>query len=127
MRTETARQLAGLRKELGQPMRMLLKAQQEDGETRRMDQVEQKRLLEDIRSFLSRIKSMTASMSRENRLLRRLYFESMNRREDNITNAEKRTFKWILEDKSDCATSVQGQKDKEEQEMRQRTRQSFLT
>ncbi|KKA22490.1 hypothetical protein T310_3488 [Rasamsonia emersonii CBS 393.64] len=126
MRTESASQLAGLRKELGKAIQKLLKEQKEDAETRQINEAEQIKLLTEIRSSLSRLQSMTTSMSRENRVLRRLYFKSMNSREDNITDAEKGTFRWFLEDRSDCAASVTGENDDEEPVMRQRTRHSFL-
>jgi hypothetical protein len=101
MSTETASQFTSLRKELGQAVQEFLKKSDENIETNRNNESEQVKSLAEIRNSLSRLYVLADSMSRENRILRRLYFKSMYSREDTIANAESGTFAWILENGDD--------------------------
>jgi hypothetical protein len=78
---------------------LLKKQNMEDVETTRDDGAEQIKSLAEIRFSLSRLQLMMNSISRENRILRRLCFDSMYAREDAIAEAETGTFGWILEDR----------------------------
>ena len=81
-------------------MQELLKKQNmKDVETTRNDGAGQIKSLAGIRFSLSRLQLMMNSISRENRILRRLCFDSMYAREDAIAEAESGTFRWILEDR----------------------------
>ncbi|KAH0534152.1 hypothetical protein FGG08_007261 [Glutinoglossum americanum] len=97
MSTETASQFTCLRKELGQAVQGFLKKLDDDGETNRNNGLEQTESLAEIRTSLSKLQGLVNLISKENRVLRRLYFESVHLREDNIAEAESGTFAWILE------------------------------
>lgn len=101
MSTETASQFTCLRKELGQTVQEFLKKSDENIETNRNNESEQMKSLAEIRNSLSRLYVLANSMSRENRILSRLYFKSMYSREDTIADAESGTFAWILENGDD--------------------------
>jgi hypothetical protein len=85
---------------------LLKKPNKEDVETIRNDGVEQIKSLTEIRFSLSKLQLMTKSMSQENRILRRLYFESMYAREDAIAEAASGTFGWILEERDDNSSEA---------------------
>ena len=103
MSTETATQLAYVRKELNQAVKALLEIK----DTARPNADEEKiHPSTDICSALSRLQSMSRSLSRENQILRRLYFANIYTREDTIANAEGGTFKWILEDEDKSIHSI---------------------
>jgi hypothetical protein len=103
MSTETATQLACVRKELNQAVKALLEIK----DTARPNADEEKiHPSTDICSALSRLQSMSRSLSRENQILRRLYFANIYAREDTIANAEGGTFKWILEDEDKSIHSI---------------------
>jgi hypothetical protein len=59
----------------------------------------------EIRRSLSKLQSMMKLVSKENRILGRLRFQSMYTRQDTIGEAESGTFGWILEDEDDRSTS----------------------
>jgi hypothetical protein len=77
---------------------LVKKQNKEDMDTLPHDGAEQIKSLAEICFSLSRLQLMTKSMSRENRILRRLCFESIYAREDAIAKAESGTFRWILEE-----------------------------
>ena len=101
MSTETASQFTCLRKELQQAVQEFLKRSDDNVETNRNNESEQMKSLAEIRNSLSRLYLLANSMSRENRILSRLYFKSIYSREDTIANAESGTFTWILENGDD--------------------------
>ena len=101
MSTETASQFTCLRKELEQAVQEFLKRSDDNVETNRNNESEQMKSLAEIRNSLSRLYVLANSMSRENRILSRLYFKSIYSREDTIANAESGTFTWILENGDD--------------------------
>jgi len=89
MSSDTAKEFAHLRGELDVAVKALL-----ESKTNR----EQMFPSEDFRSALSRLQIMSRSLSRENEILRLLYFDNMYSREDAITEAESGTFRWIVEE-----------------------------
>ncbi|KAH6714421.1 hypothetical protein BKA61DRAFT_359607 [Leptodontidium sp. MPI-SDFR-AT-0119] len=95
MSTETATQLTCLRQELNLAVKVLLETKDN---ARPNEDEENIHSSMDICSALSRLQSMSRSLSRENRILRRLYFDNIYAREDTIADAESGTFKWILEE-----------------------------
>jgi hypothetical protein len=98
MSTETSTQLTCLRQELNQAVKELL----ETKDNARPNEDKKKIYSSmDICSALSTLQSMSRSLSRENQILRRLYFDNIYAREDTITDAEGGTFKWILEEDED--------------------------
>lgn len=94
---ESAKQFALLREELMQAMKNSLERSNENVETTCNEEAEQAKSLAEIYCGLSKLQSMAKSMSQENRILGRLYFEAMYAREDTIADAEDGTFEWILE------------------------------
>lgn len=98
MSTETSAQLTCLRQELNQAVKALL----ETKDNARPDEDKKKMYSAmDICSALLTLQSMSRSLSRENQILRRLYFDNIYAREDTITDAESGTLKWILEEDED--------------------------
>jgi hypothetical protein len=97
MSTETATQFACLREELNEAVKALL----ETKDKARPNEDEVISPSTDICSTLSRLQSMSRSLSQENQILRRLYFDNIYAREDTIADAESGTFKWILEEDED--------------------------
>ncbi len=95
MSKETAAQFTGIRQELDQAVTALLEIK--DRTRLNADEEKVNRSM-DICFGLSRLQSMSRSLSRENQILRRLYSNSMNAREDNIPDAERGTFEWIIEE-----------------------------
>ena len=108
MSTETSAQLTCLRQELNQAVKALL----ETKDNARPDEDKKKTYSSmDICSALSTLQSMSRSLSRENQILRRLYFDNLYAREDTITDAESGTFKWILEEDEDESIYSIGEND----------------
>jgi hypothetical protein len=104
MSTETAAQLTCLRHELNLAVKALIDTKDN---ARPNEDEENINSSMDICSALSRLQSMSRSLSRENRILRRLYFDNIYAREDTIADAESGTFKWILkEDENESIHSI---------------------
>ena len=61
-------------------------------------------LLAELRGIMAKIEIRARALPRENAVLRRLYFDTMYSREDNISMAESGTFKWMLGEQ-DAASS----------------------
>jgi hypothetical protein len=70
---------------------------------------------------------MAKSIPRDNHILRRLHFQSIYLREDAIMDAESGTFRWIVEESEGDDTVNFECETVEEEELRKRTRNSFLT
>ena len=62
--------------------------------------------LKDIRIALSDVAEATTTIAREDRVLKKLKFDSMYSREDSIENAHFQTFKWLLQDPNDDSKLV---------------------
>jgi len=98
MSTQTATQFTCLRQELNQAVKALLDTKDKTGPNENEGKICSST---DICSALSRLQSMSRSLSRENQILRRLYFDNIYAREDNIADAMSGTFKWIVEENED--------------------------
>lgn len=83
-----------------------------------------------VRDLLLTLQSMITSLPRENWILKNLHFDSLHKREDNISNAEEGTFEWILRDESEddshTMSSHDNIVDEPEMERRARSRELFL-
>ena len=98
MSTETATQFTYLRQELDQAVKALLETKDKARPNADEENIYPST---NLCSTLSRLQSMSKSLSRENQILRRLYFDNIYAREDTIADAESGTFKWILEEDED--------------------------
>ncbi|KAJ5668536.1 uncharacterized protein N7477_007106 [Penicillium maclennaniae] len=79
---------------------------------------------------LSNLQSTTRSISWQNHILSRLIFPSMYRRGDSIEDPENGTFAWMVKEKFDSLSgrdSIWEKRVKEQEKMRNNTRQQFLT
>jgi hypothetical protein len=67
-------------------------------------------LLAELRGIMAKIEIRARALPRENAVLRRLYFDTMYSREDNISMAESGTFKWMLgeQDSASSRSSISG-------------------
>ncbi len=96
--TESATQFRCLRRDLMKAIQENLARSAPDAGCRAVVETRKAKSLGDIRSSLSKIASMAESLPRENQVLRRLYFDSVYSREDMISDAESKTFTWIVEE-----------------------------
>lgn len=137
MSPETAAQFTCLREELSRAVKALRETKENGSENEENGSKNEENIytLTDICSALSKLQSMSRSLSWENNILRRLYFDNITARKDNIEDAESGTFKWILEEEqvpeirnlgNKPKSSPDDQKDEAEQELRRQTRDSFL-
>jgi len=62
---------------------------------------EDNQILTEIRISLSKLAKISNSISRENLCLKRLYFDSMHRREDSVEDPQGGSFGWMLEGPED--------------------------
>ncbi|KAJ5704545.1 hypothetical protein N7536_000234 [Penicillium majusculum] len=101
--------------------------------------------LAELGSSLSKFQAVTTSISRQNKLLKRLAFTSMYSRENNIENAESGTFEWMVDEEYQSADDQKGssiesgeietmikredyeQERKKQEALRIYTREKFLT
>lgn len=103
--------------------------------------------LAELGALLSEFKTVTTSLSQQNKVLERLAFRSMYSREGSIEKAESSTFAWMVEeisqlssDESDLPSGPQDNSDESDwqryhyekektrqEDLRQCTRQEFLT
>lgn len=102
--------------------------------------------LAELGASLSKFQAVTTSISRQNELLKRLAFESMYSRENNIENAESGTFAWMVDEEYQSADDQSGssiesgekyderikrkyyeQERKKQEALRIYTREKFLT
>ncbi|OJJ84829.1 uncharacterized protein ASPGLDRAFT_1517109 [Aspergillus glaucus CBS 516.65] len=78
--------------------------------------------------LLVKLQNVTTSISSENHILQRLMFSFMYQREDSISDAVTGTFAWMVNESDNKAGSQQKDiLEDDEETMRQRTRQAFLT
>ncbi|KAE9367443.1 hypothetical protein N431DRAFT_416093 [Stipitochalara longipes BDJ] len=103
--SQSAEQISELRKELASSVEQLRAAPLQTADDAAVSQ-----LLAGLRSIMAKIEIRARALPWENAVLRRLHFDTMYSREDNISVAESGTFKWMLgeQDLASSRPSISG-------------------
>ncbi|CZR70135.1 uncharacterized protein PAC_20036 [Phialocephala subalpina] len=103
--SQSAEQISELRKELASSVQQLRAAPLKTADDAAVPQ-----LLAELRDIMAKIEIRPRALPKENAVLRRLYFDTMYSREDNISMAESGTFKWMLgeQDPASSRSSISG-------------------
>jgi hypothetical protein len=92
-------------KDLSQNIKQLRGMTNRSGESEQRAGIEDKQILTEIRASLSKLVLLAKNITRENSVLKMLYFKSMYQREDSVEDPDGGSFGWILESQveEDCS------------------------
>ena len=93
---ENAKHMTEVHKDLSQNIKQLRDVTNRPGESEQRAGIEDKQILTEIRASLSKLVLLAKSITRENSVLKMLYFKSMYQREDSVEDPEGGSFGWIL-------------------------------
>lgn len=107
--TESATQVFKLREDLRRVTSQLIQ-RNENLEQSTVATGELKDGMQEVRKALEALASKITTVPKENIILRKLYFNSMNLREESIAMAEEGTFEWIFEEKEEQSPLIENSK-----------------
>jgi hypothetical protein len=102
---ESAKHMTEVHKDLSQNIKQLRDMTNRSGESEQRAGIEDKQILTEIRASLSKLVLLAKNITRENSVLKMLYFKSMHQREDSVEDPDGGSFGWILESQveEDCS------------------------
>jgi hypothetical protein len=99
--SESAKNITEVHKDLAQQIKQLQDMVKCSTGSEHKPTGEDNQILTEIRISLSKLAKISNSISRENLCLKRLYFDSMHRREDSVEDPQGGSFGWMLEGPED--------------------------
>jgi energy-coupling factor transporter ATP-binding protein EcfA2 len=93
---ENAKHMTEVHKDLSQNIKQLRDMTNRSGESEQRAGIEDKQILTEIRASLSKLVLLAKNITRENSVLKKLYFKSMYQREDSVEDPDGGSFGWIL-------------------------------
>jgi energy-coupling factor transporter ATP-binding protein EcfA2 len=96
---ENAKHMTEVHKDLSQNIKQLRDMTNPSGESEQRAGIEDKQILTEIRASLSKLVLLAKNITRENSILKMLYFKSMHQRGDSVEDPDSGSFGWILESK----------------------------
>ncbi|KAH6694283.1 hypothetical protein BKA61DRAFT_662945 [Leptodontidium sp. MPI-SDFR-AT-0119] len=105
---ESAKHMTEVHKDLSQNIKQLRDMTSRSGESERRAGIEDKQILTEVRVSLSKLVLLTKNITRENSVLKRLYFQSMYQREDSVEDPDGGSFGWILGSRAEQDCNEEG-------------------
>jgi hypothetical protein len=93
---ESAKHMTEVHKDLSQNIKQLRDMTNRSRESEQRAGIEDKQILTEIRASLSKLVLLAKNITRENSVLKMLYFKSMYQREDSVEDPDGGSFGWIL-------------------------------